>query len=234
MSNKKAVVVFSGGQDSTTILGMALKEGYEVFPISFNYGQRHAVELTMGGHIIRALRDKGAKLNLGKEVDIKSFGDLVQSALTKPEMEVGQPHPMNAAVPSSFVPNRNAMLLTLAHAYAQHVGADEVWTGVCQTDYSGYPDCRLVFIDQLQIALNLGYQTHIHFVTPLMFATKGETFQMAVDADVMHEVLEYSHTCYEGNHTDKWDWGYGCGNCPACKLRAAGYYDFLDQMDLGV
>jgi 7-cyano-7-deazaguanine synthase len=223
----KVVVVFSGGQDSTTILGLALHDGFEVYPISFNYGQRHAVELEMAENIVKALQAKGQPVHDLKVVDIRSFGQLVKSALTNPEMAVGQPHPMNAAVPSSFVPNRNAMLLTLSHAYAQHVEAEQVWTGVCQTDYSGYPDCRLDFVSQLQGALNTGYLTDIHFVTPLMFLTKAETFKMAADSDIMHEVLEYSHTCYEGNHTDKYEWGYGCGNCPACGLREKGYDEFM-------
>lgn len=222
----KIVLVFSGGQDSTTILGKALHDGHEVYPISFDYGQRHKVELTMAHCIVDLLIAKNHLVHPIRQVDITSFGQLVDSALTRASMAVGQPHPLNDKVPSSFVPNRNAMLLTLSHAYAQHVGANEVWTGVCQTDYSGYPDCRDVFVQALNAALNTGYLTQIKFVTPLMWLNKAETWQMAAEYGILHEVVEYSHTCYEGNHKTPHAWGYGCAVCPACKLRSAGYEEW--------
>lgn len=225
----KAVVLLSGGQDSTTILGKALHDGFEVSAIGFDYGQRHKVELQQAQIIADALKVPYKILN------IQSFGELVSSALTgngKVTDLHTHAHIAHSGVPNSFVPNRNAVLLTLAHAYAQEVGADTIFAGMCQTDYSGYPDCRSVFISQLESALNTGYMTHIRIVTPLMWMTKAETFKMAQENMVLDAVLELSHTCYEGNHTDRHDWGYGCGECPACKLRANGYAEYLKMINI--
>lgn len=218
----KCVVVFSGGQDSTTILGMAVKlfGAENVHAISFEYGQKHLVEMECAENIC-------SKLGVSRQVvNIDAFGQLVTSALTE-DGDTTQPHQYKEGLPASFVPNRNAMFLTLAHAYAQELGATEVWTGVCQTDYSGYPDCRQDFILSLQCALNIGYQTNITFVTPLMFLTKAETFALAQTHDCLELVVENSHTCYDGDRTTKHEWGYGCGKCPACELRAKGYAEFI-------
>lgn len=242
----KAIVVFSGGQDSTTILGKALLDGFEVYPISFDYGQKHAVELQQANRIIERLRggDHGsrwaASVHPLKLMPMQEFGNLVSSAsaLLQNGQDVGEKSILNGNLPASFVPNRNAMMMTVAHAYAQIVGADTVWTGVCQTDYSGYPDCRFEFMCKLEMALNEGYQTNITFVTPLMWLTKGETFKMADECGILDLVIEESHTCYNGvrSHGDApnnpkvgggfFDWGHGCGECPACALRAKGWEDF--------
>lgn len=221
-----AVVVLSGGQDSTTVLGHVLKAGFEVHAISFLYGQRHKIELECAAALC-------ARHNIPhKIVDLSFFGEMVTSATTgKGDVqEFGVPHPRMASVPSSFVPNRNALFLTLAHAYAQEVDADTVWTGVCETDYSGYPDCRNLFIKALEAALNTGYLTNIKIMTPLMYITKAETFKMASDDGFLSEVIGGSHTCYEGDHETFHDWGFGCGECPSCKLRADGWAAFKDMV----
>lgn len=221
----KAVVLLSGGQDSVTILGLAIKNGFECFALGFDYGQRHKVELSQAKKIADTLEVPY------RVIDIRSFGELVTSALSGTG-SFGVPHARMQGVPSSFVPNRNALLLTLAHAYAQEVGAEVVFGGMCQTDYSGYPDCRRAFIEGMQNVLNHGYQTHIQFVTPLMWLTKAETFKMAEESGVLELVVSESHTCYEGNHDDFHEWGYGCGKCPACLLRAKGWEEYKQMGQL--
>lgn len=217
-----ALVVLSGGQDSLTCLGHALSIGGKVSTISFDYNQRHKVELECA----LAMADKyNVPFKLVKLGGMLST--LVTSALTGVG-EVGQPHAYKPGLPSSFVPGRNALFLTLAHAHAQEIGATHIVTGVCQTDYSGYPDCRDQFIQQLAKALNTGYETRIQIVTPLMFKNKAQTFLMAEEAGILADVLENSHTCYNGDHTTRHEWGYGCGKCPACELREKGWKDYKE------
>lgn len=244
----KAVIVFSGGQDSTTVLGMARAAGFECYAIAFDYGQKHAVELRQARKIALAL---DVPLTI---VDAKAFGDLVgsKSALLHSGASVSDQSPlahMPAGIPASFVPNRNALFLTMAHGYAQVIGADTVWTGVCETDFSGYPDCRGQFIRALESALNIGYQTKIQIVTPLMHETKARTFLLAEQAGVLDLVIDESHTCYNGVRAgDKvpfdsgadieyieskmHEWGHGCGECPACLLRAKGWEEYKNLVQL--
>lgn len=222
--NGHALVVLSGGQDSVTCFGYGLKYFKKVSAISFLYGQRHAVELQCA----RALCEK---YNVDQKiVDLSFLADVVTSALTG-KGNVGDPHAHKPGLPSSFVPNRNALFLTVAHAHAQEIGADTLLTGVCQTDYSGYPDCRRDFIVALQQTLNLGYQTKIQIATPLMSLTKGETFALAEDVGFLSEVLVGSHTCYNGDHEATNIWGFGCGHCPACELRAKGWAEYQEILD---
>lgn len=218
---KNVLVVLSGGQDSVTILGHALSKLHNVRAISFNYGQRHSVELECAKEVCDLYGIEH------KVIDISFFGSLVDSALTHEGEDVSQPHAAHANLPASFVPNRNMVMLTLAHAYAQTCNADEVWTGVCQTDYSGYPDCRDVFIHHLNTTLRIGYEVDIPIITPLMYLNKAQTWEMAYQAGFLHTVVDHSHTCYQGEHENLHAWGYGCGECPACELRANGYYDWL-------
>lgn len=219
----KAVVVFSGGQDSTTCLGWAKRYYREVECIAFRYGQKHDAEL-------RAASAIAAELGVNIEYhDIPSLQALGDSALTTGG-DVTQKHHRNAELPASFVPNRNALFLTIAHAYAQKVGANTIITGVCQTDYSGYPDCRQEFIDRLSVALDVGYMTEIEIKTPLMNLNKAQTFQMAKDCKVLDQVLRLSHTCYN-NVTTMNEWGKGCGHCPACELRAKGWEEFKAEYE---
>ena len=216
-----AVVVFSGGQDSTSLIGYALNQGYDnVYAISFAYGQKHSIELECAAEICKQYGIDH------KIIDISFFGSLVRSALTNENEDVNEKHPDNENLPASFVPNRNATFLTLTHAYAQTVKAKIIYAGMCQTDYSGYPDCREKFIRDMAIALNGGADISIYIATPLMHLTKAQIFALAEKNDFLDEVIELSHTCYNGDHKNLHDWGYGCDNCPACKLRKKGYDEF--------
>lgn len=220
MNKTKAVVIFSGGQDSSTCLFWALREFDEVVAINFNYGQKHAVELKCAEEICHIFNVPLVK------VDISFLPKLVESALT----DHGDVEVLNAkGLPASFVPNRNQLFITLAHAYAQKIGADNLVTGVCQTDYSGYPDCRRDFIDLIQTATNTGSQSDILIHTPLMYLTKAETWALANELGRMNEVRELSHTCYNGVRDNKIKSGYGCGTCPACVLREKGYVEYLEK-----
>lgn len=218
-TKNKAVVIFSGGQDSTTCLYWALNRYEEVEAITFNYGQKHSVELHQAKIICER---EDVKLTT---IDISFLDTLVESALTSN----GDVNQTNAkGLPASFVPNRNQLFITLAHAYAQKIGAKTLVTGVCQTDYSGYPDCRAVFIDAITKATNLGSEEDIKIETPLMWLTKAETFKLAEDEGCLNQVINLSHTCYNGNRDLVHAWGRGCGECPACKLRKKGYEEFLN------
>lgn len=223
-SPNHAIVVLSGGQDSVTCLGYCLAHYQKVSAITFDYGQRHRVELECAALLCAKYNVPQKVVNLGLMLT-----DLVTSALTSVEGDVSAPHAHKAGLPASFVPGRNALFLTLAHAYAQEIGAHTIVTGVCQTDYSGYPDCRSEFLRALERALNLGYECGIHIEAPLMRMTKAQTFAMAESVGFLDEVIENSHTCYEGDHTTAHDWGYGCGKCPACLLRAKGYEEFKSR-----
>jgi 7-cyano-7-deazaguanine synthase len=217
---KKAVVIFSGGQDSTTCLYWAKNKFESVEAITFNYGQKHSIELEQSQHICDAANVKQTI------IDISFLNTIVESALTSN----GNVNELNEkGLPSSFVPNRNQLFITLAHAYAQKIGAEALVTGVCQTDYSGYPDCREKFIEALQHVSNLGSESNITIYTPLMHLTKAETFKLAKDLDVLYEVVHLSHTCYNGDREHLHYWGYGCGECPACELRAKGYNEFISK-----
>ena len=224
-----AVVVFSGGQDSTTCLALARERHEEVFAISFAYGQRHAVELA-SAHAICEKLDVPWRL-----IHLDFFAEMITSALTGAG-DVGSPHAHKPGLPASYVPNRNALFLTLAHAHAQERGAKYLYTGACETDSSGYPDCRRDFIDALELALNLGSESAITICTPLMHLDKAQTFELANKLGILPLIITDTHTCYNGGHTEQLlhPWGYGCGNCPACQLRAKGYAEFLQHEDTGV
>lgn len=217
---KKVLVVLSGGQDSVTCLVKALCEGeFEVHAIGFKYGQKHATELECAQQICN-------KFSVPFTIhEIPSLVLLADSALTTAG-DVGAVHHRDASLPASFVPNRNALFLTIAHAYAQKIGAERIVTGVCQTDYSGYPDCRQEFVNALERALNVGYNTNILIETPLMYMNKAETFVMAEQCGFLEDVIEMSHTCYNGERDTRHDWGYGCGKCPACELRKKGWEEY--------
>lgn len=220
---KKAVVIFSGGQDSTTCLYWALKEFDFVEAITFDYGQKHEIEIKQSKLICE---QEDIKQTI---IDISFLDTLVESALTS-NGNVNETNKIG--LPASFVPNRNQLFITLAHSYAQKIGAKNLVTGVCQTDYSGYPDCRQHYIDLIEVCSNTGSgltngavnSVKIH--TPLMYLNKAQTFQLAEELGYLYEVVEYSHTCYNGNRTLKHDWGYGCGECSACELRKKGYNEF--------
>lgn len=218
MNNKtKAVVIFSGGQDSTTCLYWAINRYDEVEAITFNYGQKHIVELDQAKIICE-------KENIKQTVIDLSFLDtIVDSALTS-NGDVNKLNDKN--LPSSFVPNRNQLFITLAHSYAQKINAKTLVTGVCQTDFSGYPDCRHEFIMRLSHVTNMGSESLISIETPLMWLNKAGTFELANTLSKLEEVVRMSHTCYNGDRSINL-WGAGCGICPACELRRNGYHDFV-------
>lgn len=217
---KTAVVIFSGGQDSTTCLYWALKQFDKVHTITFDYGQKHNIELECA----RSICDKETvSMNI---VDISFLRQVCDSAM----LSKGNISLLNKKLlPSSFVPNRNQLFITLAHMYAQKIEAQHLVTGVCQTDYSGYPDCREKFIEMIQVVTNMGSQSEIQIHTPLMHLTKAETFLMAEKLGVLQEVIELTHTCYEGNREKYNTWGYGCGVCPACLLREKGWKEYKES-----
>lgn len=214
----KAVVIFSGGQDSTTCLFWALKNFTEVEAITFNYGQKHAIELECAKHICQ-------KANVKQIViDMTFLGTIVDSALTSG----GDVNEIKNGLPASFVPNRNALFITLAHAYAQKISASAIVGGMCQTDFSGYPDCRQLFITMFGDALDTGSGADIEILTPLMNISKAETFQLAESLGCLDRVIAWSHTCYNGDRKTQHAWGKGCGECPACLLRKKGYEEYLE------
>ncbi|OPZ76583.1 MAG: 7-cyano-7-deazaguanine synthase [Actinobacteria bacterium ADurb.Bin444] len=207
-----AVVVLSGGQDSTTCLYHARRRHPHIHAITFAYGQRHQSELSASRLIARM-----AGVATHRVVDLSPYGALVASALTDPKLPVA-PEGGMGNLPSTFTPGRNLVFLTIAASWAVSMGAWEVYTGVCQTDYSGYPDCRLETIAALEVAINLGLpEGHgICFDTPLMHMTKAEMVKLAASLDGCMEALAESVTCYHGKVP-------GCGACPACVLRAKGF-----------
>lgn len=217
----KCLLIFSGGQDSTTCLGIALKEYKDVEAITFDYGQKHSIEMECAEQICK-------KLNVPQHiVNVNFFDDLTVSALTS-ENDVNKEHEIFHHLPASFVPNRNALFITLAHTLAIKIGAGVIMMGVNQEDYSGYPDCRSVFIKSITETLALS-STRIQIATPLISLSKAKIFWLADKYGILNLVLNESHTCYNGDHLHFNYWGYGCGECPACKLRKKGYDEFKEM-----
>ena len=216
----EALVLFSGGQDSTTCLGWSLNR-YPTQAIRFMYGQTHLIELEQATEICLSL---GVKHHI---IDVSFFAGIVDSALTSGG-DVNKKHDRIKDLPASFVPNRNAFFITIAHALAQKLGIELLIGGMSQEDFSGYPDCREIFIDKMVKALNLGSSVDINIQTPLMFLSKAEIFYLAEREKILNMVLEDSHTCYNGNREKRYEWGYGCGECPACKLRAKGWDAYIN------
>ena len=218
---KKCLVIFSGGQDSTTCLGYAIQKYDEVECISFKYGQKHDKEIKQAKKICE-------RLNIKQHIiDISFFSNVVDSALTS-NGDVNTKHNRLKNLPSSFVPNRNAIFITISHALAQKIDANYLVTGVCETDFSGYPDCRDNFIKSLNVSLNIGSESNIVIDTPLMWLNKKETWQLAEDVNFLEIVKTMTLTCYNGI-TKENQWGLGCGNCPACLLRKKGYDEYVQD-----
>jgi 7-cyano-7-deazaguanine synthase len=219
--DEDALVLFSGGQDSTTCLAWALARYRRVETIGFVYGQRHAVEMACRA-TIRAVLPAHLAEHLGPDhvIDITSgIAALGETAMTADRpIETGED-----GLPTTFVPGRNLMFLTYAAALAWRRGLRRIVAGVCETDYSGYPDCRDDTIKAMQLALNLGMQRRFVLETPLMWHDKAQTWAMAADAGLTDLIIEHTHTCYLGDRTHRHAWGYGCGTCPACRLRADGF-----------
>jgi 7-cyano-7-deazaguanine synthase len=222
----RALVLFSGGQDSTTCLAWALERFAQVETLGFDYGQRHRVELDVRPKVLAALRERlprlAAKLGADHMIDLGVLGQISDTALTR-ETEIA----MQAnGLPNTFVPGRNLMFLTFAGALAYRRGAKHIVAGMCETDFSGYPDCRDDTMKAMQLALNLGMAQRFVIDTPLMWIDKAATWALArtLGGDALIEIIRRdTHTCYNGDREHFHDWGHGCGTCPACELRAAGY-----------
>ncbi|WOJ88374.1 7-cyano-7-deazaguanine synthase QueC [Methylocapsa polymorpha] len=226
MTNATALVLFSGGQDSTTCLAWALERFERVETIGFDYGQRHRVELDIRPDILTQLRAQFLAWDdrLGNDhlIDLRSLGAISDTALTSDRAIAFA----ESGLPNTFVPCRNLLFLTYAAAVGYRRGLNHLITGVCETDFSGYPDCRDDTIKALQVALNLGMDRRFVVDTPLMWLDKAQTWALAdeIGGGALVDILiEHSHTCYQGDRTHRHDWGSGCGACPACDLRAAGY-----------
>ena len=225
-----ALVLFSGGQDSTTCLAWALERYARVETIGFDYGQRHAIELAVRAPVLERLRafspQWDARLGQDHMVDLGLLGRLSDTALTSDVAIAMQDN----GLPNTFVPGRNLMFLTVAATVAYRRGLNVLVGGMCETDYSGYPDCRDDTIKALQVALNLGMGTRLKLETPLMWLDKADTWALAEQAGgaaLVDLIRSDTHTCYLGERGALHDWGYGCGSCPACALRARGYRDYV-------
>jgi 7-cyano-7-deazaguanine synthase len=227
--NTTALVLFSGGQDSTTCLAWALDRFARVESLGFAYGQRHAIELGCRARLldgIKALRpDWIEKLGDNHTLDIPTLAAISETALTRDvAIEMGAD-----GLPNTFVPGRNLVFLTFAAALAYRRGIGHIVGGMCETDYSGYPDCRDETIKALNAALNLGMARTFELHTPLMWLSKAATWQLAHDlggAGLVDLIRTDSHTCYLGERGAEHDWGHGCGTCPACELRARGWREY--------
>jgi 7-cyano-7-deazaguanine synthase len=226
--NDAALVLFSGGQDSTTCLAWALDRFARVETVGFDYRQRHAVELACRPSVLRALAGFpawAARLKDDHMVDLSVLGAISDTALTR-DVEIEM---RDRRLPNTFVPGRNILFLTFAACVAYRRGLKHIVAGMCETDYSGYPDCRDDTIKALQAAINLGMEARFVLHTPLMFIDKAATWALAErlgGAPLLDLIVEHTHSCYEGDRSARHDWGYGCGVCPACKLRAAGFARF--------
>jgi 7-cyano-7-deazaguanine synthase len=231
-----ALVLFSGGQDSTTCLTWALDRFERVETVGFDYGQRHRIELACRSQIRPAMaeldRTWGKRLGDDHTVDLASLGKISNTALTSEvAIEIGK-----NGLPNTFVPGRNLVFLTFAAALAYRRGLRHLVGGMCETDYSGYPDCRDDTIKALQVALNLGMEKRFILHMPLMWIDKASTWQLAHDLggdSLVDLIVRKTHTCYRGERGEFYEWGYGCGTCPACTLRAAGFSRFRAGHDEG-
>jgi len=232
-----ALVLFSGGQDSTTCLAHALSRYERVETVAFDYGQRHHVELDARLNVLREIKSQfpqwASRLGEDHLLDLAVLGKVSETSLTRDtafKMEA-------SGLPNTFVPGRNLLFLTLAAALAYRRGLQVIVTGVCETDYSGYPDCRDDTMKAMQLALSLGMDQRFLIETPLMWIDKAATWELARDIGnqsgtpqggeaLVDLIVEHTHTCYLGDRVHRHAWGYGCGSCPACELRARGFEKF--------
>ncbi|MCM3387087.1 7-cyano-7-deazaguanine synthase QueC [Ureibacillus chungkukjangi] len=213
MKQGKAIVVFSGGQDSTTCLFWAKERYAEVEAVTFDYGQRHRLEIECAKEIAKELDVKHHIL------DMSLLNQLAPNALTRTDIEVADGE--DGELPSTFVPGRNLLFMSFAGVLASQVGAKHIVTGVCETDFSGYPDCRDIFIKSLNVTLNLSMDDTFVIETPLMWLNKAQTWELADKLGALDFVRERTLTCYNGVIAD------GCGECPSCKLRQNGLDEYL-------
>ncbi len=226
MSKDAALVLFSGGQDSATCLAWALARYGRVETLGFDYRQRHLVEMSVRPRILKAIREGfpawAGRLGADHVIDLGFLGQISDTALTREsEIAFGE-----SGLPTTFVPARNLVFLTVAGAVAYRRGIGRIVAGMCETDYSGYPDCRDDTIKAMQVALSLGLDRRIVLETPLMWRDKAATWDLAQQlgaAPLVELIRTESHSCYLGDRSRLHPWGYGCGSCPACALRSAGW-----------
>lgn len=232
LSTDTALVLFSGGQDSTVCLAWALQRFSCVETVGFDYGQRHAIELDVRVRLRERMSALNAdwKARLGDDhlVKLEALAAISETALTRETaIEIA-----DSGLPTTFVPGRNLIFFCFAGALAYRRGARHLIAGMCETDYSGYPDCRDDTVKAMQVALSLGLDKRISIHTPLMWVDKAATFAMAEEIGgkaFLDIVIEDSHSCYLGDRSHRHEWGYGCGKCPACELRAQGFARFKDR-----
>lgn len=230
---RHALVLFSGGQDSTVCLAWALSRYARVETVGFDYGQRHRVELSCRPVLLEALRtqfpDWGTRLGDDHLLDLSLLGQISNTALTG-EREIE----MQAnGLPNTFVPGRNLIFLSFAAAVAYRRGASVLVAGMCETDYSGYPDCRDNTLKALQVALSLGLDTALTLETPLMWIDKAKTWALTqqLGGSALSDLIqEHTHSCYLGDRSQRHQWGYGCGTCPACQLRQRGFMQWQSSI----
>jgi 7-cyano-7-deazaguanine synthase len=228
----RAIVLFSGGQDSAIALAFALGRFKGVETAGFDYGQRHGVEMAARAAIRReisaAFPEWQTKLGDDTIIDLRGFGRLSETALTREaEIVVGA-----AGLPTTFVPGRNLLFLVCAGALAYRRGAGVLVGGMCEADYSGYPDCRSDALAAQLTALRLGMDAELRLEAPLMQLTKAESWSLADSLGgkaLVDLIVEHSHTCYRGDRTVRHPWGYGCAECPACELRARGWLEYSER-----
>ena len=230
MNDRGALVLFSGGQDSATCLAWALDRFEHVETVGFDYGQRHRVELEcrdeFRASVVEVRPDWAGRLGLDHMLDLSILGQVSETALTS-DAEIAL---REDGLPNTFVPGRNLLFFTLAATLAYRRHLRHLVGGMCETDYSGYPDCRDDTLKSLQVTLNLGMGSNCVLHTPLMWIDKAATWAMAETlggAALVDLVRDTTHTCYVGDHATKHDWGYGCGTCPACDLREKGWKGFV-------
>jgi 7-cyano-7-deazaguanine synthase len=232
MGTGSALVLFSGGQDSTTCLGWALERFDRVETIGFDYGQRHRAELDVRPAIVESLKTRfprwAEKLGDDHVLHVPVLGEISETSLTRDVAIAMQSN----GLPNTFVPGRNLLFMTLAAALAYRRGLKHLVTGVCETDFSGYPDCRDDTMKAMQVALTLGMDSRFVIHTPLMWIDKAETWRMAQalgGEDLVEIIRNKTLSCYNGDIRTLHAWGHGCGTCPACQLRAKGYERFVES-----
>jgi len=230
----KALVLFSGGQDSTTCLAWALERYEHVETIGFDYGQRNRIELECRLNILQEVRNRfpnwAKRLGEDHVLDLKLLGQISDTAMTAEKTIEFEKN----GLPNTFVPGRNLLFLTFAATIAYRRGLTVLVGGMCETDYSGYPDCRDNTLKATQVALSLGMDAPVIIETPLMWLDKAQTWRLAENLggqDFVSLIQEESHTCYLGTRQQKHEWGYGCGTCPACELRKTGYEQYIQERD---
>ena len=231
---KVAMVLLSGGQDSATCLAWALNKYESVETIGFSYGQRHIVELdcrqTVLSKIVKLSSKWRSRLGPDFVIPLEGVNKLSDSALLNQRKIGSEP----GELPNTFIPGRNLLFLTYTAALCYERGIKTIVGGLCETDYSGYPDCRSETINSMQTSLSLGMETSFEIVTPLMYLTKSDTWKLAEKLggnSFIDLIVENTATCYQGDRENRHDWGYGCNNCPACELRKEGYLKYVNTLN---